>query len=80
MFGHNLILLSPDYSIFDIYTLLSLLTNVFITFIAIDETQRERNSRAHEQVHPLKNFCQLKKPNVSFRLQQIDIDSKIPLL
>ncbi|XP_006292771.2 universal stress protein PHOS32 [Capsella rubella] len=31
---------------------------------AIDETQRERNSRAHELVHPLKNFCQLKKPNV----------------
>ena len=34
-------------------------------FIGVDKTQRERNSRAHEQVHPLKNFCQLKKPNVA---------------
>jgi len=47
--------------------------------IAIDETQRERNSRAHELVHPLKNFCQLKKPNVSFKQQQTDIDSKVLL-
>ncbi|KAH0939705.1 hypothetical protein HID58_007166, partial [Brassica napus] len=27
--------------------------------------QTERNSRPHEQVHPLTNFCQLKKPKLN---------------
>ncbi|AEC05741.1 Adenine nucleotide alpha hydrolases-like superfamily protein [Arabidopsis thaliana] len=39
---------------------------------AIDETQRERNSRAHELVHPLKNFCQLKKPNVKTEIVVVE--------
>lgn len=47
---------------------LLVLTKVLVMLIAVDETQRERTSRAHEQVHPLKNFCQLKKPNVGYFL------------
>ncbi|KAF8100867.1 hypothetical protein N665_0214s0028 [Sinapis alba] len=39
---------------------------------AVDETQRERNSRAHEQVHPLKNLCQLKKPNVKTEIVVVE--------
>ncbi|CAF2090520.1 hypothetical protein BRARA_F03359 [Brassica rapa] len=39
---------------------------------ATDETQGQRNSRAHEQVHPLKNFCQLKKPNVKTEIVVVE--------
>ncbi|CAN8266609.1 unnamed protein product [Cochlearia groenlandica] len=39
---------------------------------AIDETQKERNSRAYEQVHPLKNVCQLKKPNVKTEIVVVE--------
>ncbi|XP_010523500.2 PREDICTED: universal stress protein PHOS32-like [Tarenaya hassleriana] len=37
-----------------------------------EETQKERESRAYEQVHPLKNLCQLKKPNVKTEIMVVE--------
>ncbi|WZZ36035.1 hypothetical protein YC2023_019436 [Brassica napus] len=38
------------------------ITLFHVTKTSIGQDKTERNSRPHEQVHPLTNFCQLKKP------------------
>ncbi|KAH0899494.1 hypothetical protein HID58_049062, partial [Brassica napus] len=41
------------------------ITLFHVTKTSIGQDKTERNSRPHEQVHPLTNFCQLKKPKLN---------------
>ncbi|XP_010527983.1 PREDICTED: universal stress protein PHOS32 [Tarenaya hassleriana] len=41
-----------------------------------EETQKERASRAYEQLQPLKNLCQLKKPNVKTEIAVVEVEEE----